>query len=170
MKTSKGKPKGCFRAGVSRPWAWKGGRDAAQKRYKLKHRKAINARNRKWYREHRKQVRAHQIKYQKENRVKLYAYNSAWQHRRNAKVRAEMVAAYGGQCACCGEREPLFLELDHIANDGAAERIRHGNSLVELLALKKAGWPTSNHQLLCSNCNQGKRRNGGTCPHKKSPS
>src|SRR5262252_4538483 len=36
--------------------------------------------------------------------------------------RLEMIAAYGGECACCGETEPVFLTLDHVNGDGAAHR------------------------------------------------
>ena len=35
------------------------------------------------------------------------------------KVQAEMIAAYGGCCSCCGEREPRFLTLEHMNRDGA---------------------------------------------------
>lgn len=34
------------------------------------------------------------------------------------KIRSEMIAAYGGCCACCGETEPAFLSLDHIGGGG----------------------------------------------------
>ena len=111
------------------------------------------------------QQRARQLRYQRDNRDRLYAYNAAWQRRRNAALRAELIAAYGGKCTCCGEAEPIFLDLDHIHNDGAADRIEFGNSTQLMLALKARGWPKDRHQLLCCNCNQGKARNGGVCPH-----
>lgn len=85
-------------------------------------------------------------------------------------LRAECVQAYGGKCVCCGEAEYDFLELDHIFNDGAAERRKHKNGRQEMLALKRQGWPKGRHQLLCANCNRGKQRNGGVCSHLKNQS
>jgi hypothetical protein len=38
------------------------------------------------------------------------------------RMRAELHAAYGGRCACCGEARPEFLTIDHIYGDGASER------------------------------------------------
>lgn len=113
----------------------------------------------------RPEERARQRVYQEANRPKLYAYNAKWQRTRAAALRAEMIAAYGGQCACCGEAEPIFLDLDHIYNDGAAHRRELGNGVQVQLSLKAAGWPRDRFQLLCCNCNQGKARNGGVCPH-----
>ena len=74
--------------------------------------------------------------------------------------------AYGGyRCACCGTREALFLTIDHIENDGACHRRRVGFSTGFLKWLKRNGYPKG-FQVLCSNCNLGRHRNGGTCPHK----
>lgn len=80
--------------------------------------------------------------------------------------------AYGGcRCACCGETEFLFLTLDHIENDGMAERLRLFGSKYRgghefYISLKKRGYPPG-YQVLCMNCNFGKRMNQGICPHTK---
>ena len=82
------------------------------------------------------------------------------------RLRHEAIMAYGGyRCACCGEGEPMFLTLDHINNDGARDRREPGLYMKRLLSLRKRGYPRG-FQVLCSNCNHGKHRNGGTCPHK----
>ncbi len=117
------------------------------------------------YEAQRPQQRERQLKYQRENRERLYAYNARWSRERNAALRAELIAAYGSACACCGERHPLFLDLDHVENDGAAHRREVGNSTQVMLQLREQGWPRGRYQLLCCNCNQGKARNGGVCPH-----
>lgn len=117
------------------------------------------------YHRTRDQQRARQTKYQRENRDKLYAYNASWQRKRNAILRAEMLAAYGAACSCCGEQEPIFLDLDHVENDGAKHRREVGNNTQVMLQLRSQGWPKGRFQLLCCNCNQGKARNGGVCPH-----
>lgn len=74
--------------------------------------------------------------------------------------------AYGHVCACCGETEELFLDIDHCDNDGAEHRRKNrlsaGNSFY--IWLVKNNFPP-NFQTLCSNCNRGKFRNGGVCPH-----
>ena len=114
----------------------------------------------------RPQQRERQLRYQQENRERLYAYNAKWQRERNAALRAELLEAYGKKCNCCGERERIFLDLDHINNDGAEHRRELGNGTQVMLALKAQGWPKDRYQLLCCNCNQGKARNGGICPHK----
>lgn len=113
----------------------------------------------------RPEQRARQLTYQRTNRDKLYAYNAKWQRERNVALRAELLEAYGSACACCGERQPLFLDLDHVDNDGAAHRREVGNNTQVALQLRSQGWPRGRYQLLCCNCNQGKARNGGVCPH-----
>lgn len=128
-------------------------------------RSCVDAQKRDHYSRTRPAQRARQIAYQQANRPKLYAYNARWSRERNALLRAEMLAAYGGKCACCGEDEPIFLDLDHVENDGAAHRREVGNNTQVMVALKREGWPGGRFQILCCNCNQGKARNGGVCPH-----
>ena len=50
----------------------------------------------------------------------------------------------------------------------STDRSKHLGNVIRKLKgqIIKAGWPKDRYQLLCSNCNQGKRRNGGICPHK----
>ncbi|QIG58928.1 HNH endonuclease [Gordonia phage AnClar] len=88
-------------------------------------------------------------------------------------ARDELFVRYGGYtCACCGETERAFLSLDHINRDGAAHRrsMSKGKSNTfpgyrTLHAdLKRKGWPPV-LQVLCHNCNIGRERNGGVCPH-----
>ena len=43
--------------------------------------------------------------------------------------------------------------------------VLRGNGQRLLVWLKTNGWPREGYQLLCCNCNQGKTRNGGVCPH-----
>lgn len=83
-------------------------------------------------------------------------------------VRLEVFNAYGGpQCACCNENEIRFLEMDHVNNDGATHRrkIKETGSAWIYYWLKRNGYPEG-FQVLCANCNMGKHRCGGICPHK----
>lgn len=88
-------------------------------------------------------------------------------------VKAEAYEAYGGyRCACCGETEKTFLTLDHINDDGATWRrslfggANRGAGLRTYTWCKKNGYPPI-FQVLCWNCQHGKRNNGGICPHRK---
>ncbi len=92
-------------------------------------------------------------------------------------LRREVFMAYGGfRCRCCGETEEKFLSIDHINNDGAEHRRElgynsgngKGASSKTLKWLKDNGFP-SGFQVLCMNCNVGKARNGGVCPHQLKP-
>jgi hypothetical protein len=88
---------------------------------------------------------------------------------RSTTIRAEMIRAYGGRCACCGESNPLFLTIDHIDNDGAEHRRKLGvgrqSGSAVMMDLYKRKWPQEGFRLLCFNCNCGRQRNGGICPH-----
>jgi len=89
------------------------------------------------------------------------------------QLRHEAIMAYGGyECACCGETEEMFLSLDHVHNDGASHRREigagigngKGGSSRTLKWLKDNSYPDG-FQVLCMNCNHGKARNNGICPH-----
>jgi hypothetical protein len=86
------------------------------------------------------------------------------------RIRDAAFAAYGGyKCVCCGETEPSFLTLDHINNDGASFRRkitgkRTSAGYPTYIWLAKNGYPPT-VQVLCMNCNHGKRMNNGVCPH-----
>lgn len=96
------------------------------------------------------------------------------EHARRIKgqLKAEVITAYGGRCACCGESMSQFLTIDHINNDGAEHRkslgqFPFGKTIYKWL--KERGFPKDNFQLLCFNCNCAKGL-FGRCPHQQSPS
>ena len=78
--------------------------------------------------------------------------------------RLKVLLMYGGKCACCGETEPLFLDIDHVEGGGTQHRKTMTPSTFYrwLLQEYRAGI-----QILCCNCNCGRWRNGGECPHRK---
>lgn len=83
-------------------------------------------------------------------------------------VKDEVFAAYGGyKCVCCGESNKRFLTIDHINNDGHIHRkeINSRGGVGIYNWLKREGFPPG-FQVLCYNCNMGKARNKGICPHK----
>ena len=90
-------------------------------------------------------------------------------NRLNRETYKELIQKLGGLCACCGERNTAFLTIDHIHNDGyklGPGRSSFYRKLV-IRARKTGDWP-KDLQVLCMNCNFGKHRNGGICPHKSS--
>lgn len=141
-----------------------------QKASKTEHDRLYYSKNRKWIcKRERKKYHANWCKI-RQRRNALWAANSernnAAERKRYRTLRAEVLAAYGSRCCCCGESEPTFLDVDHKNNDGGIHRNKHGSSAKVLyIWAKRNGWPDT-LQLLCSNCNQGKNRNGGICPHK----
>lgn len=82
---------------------------------------------------------------------------------RNKKLRLEALSHYGLKCACCGEGREIFLSIDHVNGGGSKLRktVERGNTY---RWLKDQGWPLE-FRTLCYNCNIGRFRNGGTCPH-----
>ena len=113
---------------------------------------------------------AHPDKY-KEYRDKHYAEHrqKCLQESANTRQRYTQNAfnAYGGFiCACCGETIPKFLTIDHINGITSQDRKAPRAGWVFYLWLKKQGYPPG-YQVLCYNCNLGRARNQGICPHKE---
>lgn len=98
-----------------------------------------------------------------------YAINrdarTAIQRERNAKLKMELITAYGGSCTCCGEMEPRFLTLEHTNRDGKHHRAAVGGGYAVYRDLKKRGFPKGSFTILCMNCNFSEK-DGKPCPHK----
>ena len=83
--------------------------------------------------------------------------------RRRRKRRLEVLSAYGNHCVCCGETIKVFLDIDHINNDGATHRQKIGSGSYGFYVwLKRYDYPEG-FQILCRNCNWAKAKGG--CPH-----
>lgn len=85
----------------------------------------------------------------------------------NFRLKIETFEAYGGStCRCCGNAELEALTLDHVNGGGEADRrtrnTTSGSNFYRVL--RQGGYP-SGFQVLCFNCNCGRARNGGVCPH-----
>ena len=141
---------------------------AAQDRYRERHAERIKERKRAAYRADPQKHRARSDRYRRENADKVRPKWNAYQRQRRERLRGEMLAAYGNACACCGETEQAFLQLDHVNGGGRQHILRLKGATVELYnSLKKEGWPKAEYQLLCANCNWGRQREGGLCPHQR---
>ncbi len=130
--------------------------------YRSECKECTRARGRKYYSQNGKVVRAKNKLWRDANKV-----SSKEQERdRRARQRINCIEYYSNGssvCACCGEGNFRFLTIDHINNDGYI----HRNSGVSHICswLIKNGYPEG-FQVLCFNCNCGKRVNNGVCPHK----
>jgi hypothetical protein len=99
--------------------------------------------------------------------------NAITMRHRNLRDRVRALEHYGElKCVCCGEDEFSFLSLDHII-DGAGSPQRRdlfGNKFVAghhmYRKVRLLGFPEG-FQVLCMNCQVGRRDNGGVCPHKR---
>ena len=144
---------------------------------------------RRWKRAHPEKVGASQRKTDAKTRETQRRYLQEWRashpgadgkycKAQRIRILQETVEAYGGKCSCCGETRILFLTIDHVNNDGATERrglgdgpsakSKKGRAGINFYRhLKKAGFPQDRYRLLCFNCNCGRARNDGVCPHQE---
>jgi hypothetical protein len=81
-------------------------------------------------------------------RARINARNRAY----NRKRRLEVIARYGGSCACCGEDRMEFLAIDHIEGGGNRHRKEVGCGDAFYKWLRAQGLPEG-YRVLCHNCN-----------------
>ena len=91
---------------------------------------------------------------------------SAYNRLKYQRLRATVIQAYGGRCACCGESCTSFLTIEHTLNDGAQERALGLRAAKLLNYIIRNGFPPT-YSVACFNCNSGREVNGGVCPHKE---
>lgn len=154
-------------------------RKAMGRKWREANKNRIAEQNRVWQSANPERVKAAQQRWKDRNpgvaaqRMREWRINNLERHREGIRQNSQRVKdacynAYGGYvCACCGETEPAFLSLDHVNNDGAQHRREIGGG-----GRKTYSWLIANDfppgfQVLCMNCNWGKARNGGVCPHQK---
>lgn len=111
-------------------------------------------------------------------RIRVTGWGRRYKAKDARKVKDEVFHAYGGyKCACpgCNVTEILFLTIDHVNNDGSQHRKQLAGDKWKSMTgiwfyrwLKRNNFPPG-YQVLCMNCNFGKRMNNGVCPlHGKS--
>lgn len=105
--------------------------------------------------------------------AKRRAKDAATQAYYLVKYRKQVLDVYGHKCACCGEHRYHFLTIDHVNNDGSKHRAElsggkrnTGVALKVLRYIINHGYPDT-FRILCYNCNCGRARNGGICPHEE---
>lgn len=76
-----------------------------------------------------------------------------------ACLRRAVITGYGGACKVCGFTDARALHVDHVHDDGAAER-RRVVAIQLLRRIIRDQWPAS-YQVLCANCNSIKAHQSG---------
>jgi hypothetical protein len=127
----------------------------------------------------RPKVRERRLRYNEEYysrpEVKIYQSSSVYKIRRKeyrekykTETRNRFLDMYGRKCACCGETNVLFLTLDHVQNtvNSVKQKKHSGIGGSEYRRAIKEHRPDI-YQILCFNCNCGKNKNKGICPHIK---
>lgn len=120
--------------------------------------------------------RAYHLRLYYKNHEQNKKQSRTWKKAESVKVKAAVFAAYGGYiCRCCGETEKAFLTIDHVNNDGNVWRREKigkfkgrttGGGYPTYRWLVKHEFPDG-FQVLCMNCQFGKRMNDGVCPHQE---
>lgn len=143
--------------------------------YRIKNVEHVKAKNRDWQRKNPEKVKAANLRWRARNPGLAAKRTAEWrvanleqakqaQRDCNRKLKDAAYAAYDGyRCKCCGETTEAFLSIDHINNDGNEHRKTMDRRKIYKW-LKQQGYPEG-FQVLCMNCNFGKARNGGVCPH-----
>tara|TARA_R110000824_G_scaffold82504_3_gene206832 strand:- start:400 stop:1059 length:660 start_codon:yes stop_codon:yes gene_type:complete len=80
---------------------------------------------------------------------------------RKVKLQKELYDLLGNKCACCGEEDEMYLEIDHVNNDGSQHRKQRKQTGGPKMYLDYLKDNPNGLQLLCTNCNKAKSRNGG---------
>ena len=94
--------------------------------------------------------------YRRDNSEKL---NKRWRDD-YYKKKKEVYNLLGNKCVNCGEDDPIYLQIDHVNNDGYIERAQK-NGRQDIYVIKKYLETPERYQLLCANCNWAKRMNDG---------
>lgn len=105
-----------------------------------------------------------------ERRERILASKRRYNVKMRAIMRQVVIEKYGSECACCGEREPIFLCIDHINGGGGEERKLLGGGKGVLKKLYDAPGRLPGYRILCANCNHAlnvtnKIYGVSYCPH-----
>ena len=110
-----------------------------------------------------KRIRKQDKEWRNNHKEKIMELNKVYSKRYRDKNRELVFNHYGKECVCCGEKELKFLSIDHINGNGTKHRKEIYRNINPWLV--KNNYPEG-FQVLCFNCNWGRYKNNGICPHK----
>ena|SRR3990167_3429530 len=113
-----------------------------------------------WKKKYPEQTSQHGKKYYRAHKKQFLTRIAA----RNKLRRREMIQQLGGKCVCCGEKELVFLCLDHIKGGGRREYVKKGGPHGVWKRAIREGLPIDKYRILCWNCNSALGLYG-RCPH-----
>jgi len=137
------------------------------KKWKQNNRDKYNQSQREWQQNNKDKCNQSQRKWQQNNRDKCNQSNKKWQQdnrdkynqsqrESNQQLRDDVIDAYGGKCACCGEERKEYLSIDHKNGNGKKHRKEIGVTGLQFYRwLRQNNYPDG-FQVLCFNCNCGK--------------
>ena len=136
-----------------------------RKEYTQKHKIEQNKKHREYYQTHKESIKIKNKRYREKNRERVNKQKSGrskiLQQERKRKI-IEYYSKGKNCCNCCGESIMDFLALDHIEGGGGKHRNEVKSNFYQWII--KNDFPVG-FQILCHNCNMGKR-DKGICPHK----
>ena len=129
--------------------------------YCANNKEKIKARVKAWKEKNKELIYVRRKEWRKKNKDKLRTINYEFAK----KYRYEVLSNYGNKCACCGETEADFLQVDHVNNDGVEHRKSVPSNRLYRWLIRNNFPP--DFQILCSNCNlsKGFPRNNNKCVH-----
>jgi hypothetical protein len=136
--------------------------------YYAKHREQLLQHGKLYYKKHIKYLRLQHRLYDREHKKERRLYNQEHAkeflqyHRERHKNRRQLfLDMYGNKCACCSEKEPAFLTLDHIGGRRGEEK----KDTYQMYYRKATHhYDPTRYRILCMNCNHATRW-GRICPH-----
>lgn len=146
--------------------------------YRQTHKAQFKVYSKRYSDKHKEERKAYIAVYAKKNKEKISEQKRAYHllhkdrinenHRlRRRQIKREVFEAYGGAiCICCGEKEIAFLSIDHVNGGGSMHQKEIGKGALYGWLIKNS-FP-SGYQVLCMNCQFGRKHNNGICPHRKS--
>lgn len=111
------------------------------------------------YQRHKEQRRAKWDLWASKNKEHLREYKRKQCARRRIELKDEIYARLGNKCVQCGFTDIRAVQIDHVRDNGAAERRTLGRDITYLVAVLKSVQEkgSEEYQLLCANCNWIKR-------------
>ena len=142
------------------------------KKYYETHKEEIKIRTDSYRKSHKDKVKEYSKKHYNKNKEAISLKKSEYNHRtkvdRNKKskelyesYRDRFFDLYGSICECCGEKEKIFLNLDHVQGQVGIKNKEKGAKAYRNAVIE---YNPNKYRVLCWNCNQAIRW-GRSCPH-----